>query len=211
MGEIVDRFPDNEFATQALCASCHVPIIAGIMPRRIGSRSYYDGLAWPSRLLVPWRGAEGDHVVRVSACGSPLADIRIPGVPSWWGGLPPKQEFLRGLFWQGYRDAAEWFAKEPQVSPDCCSSRRSSGHPGISASVVSEEISRWRRARALLQREPSAMLPEVDAATGIQVRALLEQVEALAGRDIKISHMMLTAMMVLFVSFLLAVQRVGPM
>ena len=42
-------------------------------------RFYYDGLVWPDRLLVPWRGAPGDQVVRISACAHPLADVKNLG------------------------------------------------------------------------------------------------------------------------------------
>eukprot|EP00434_Breviolum_minutum_P009508 symbB.v1.2.008371.t1/scaffold521.1/size192847/3 len=74
-GEVIDQFVDNETTIQALCASCHVPLFAGLLPRQISGRYYYDGLVWPDRLLVPWRGAPGDHVIRISACAHPLADL----------------------------------------------------------------------------------------------------------------------------------------
>ena len=73
-----------------------MPLFAGLKPKRISGRCYYDGLVWSDRLLVPWRGAPGDHVVRVSACGDPLADLKIERVAYWWAVLPPDPRILRG-------------------------------------------------------------------------------------------------------------------
>eukprot|EP00428_Durinskia_dybowskii_P044281 CAMPEP_0170350142 /NCGR_PEP_ID=MMETSP0116_2-20130129/76365_1 /TAXON_ID=400756 /ORGANISM="Durinskia baltica, Strain CSIRO CS-38" /LENGTH=472 /DNA_ID=CAMNT_0010604033 /DNA_START=87 /DNA_END=1502 /DNA_ORIENTATION=- len=132
MGEVADSFPDNETAVDILCASCHVPFVAGLLPKKIGDRYYYDGLLWPSRLLVPWRAAEGDHVVRISASGAPLADIRAPvRIPAWWMIMPPPPDILRGFFWIGYRDAARWFAAAPASAAkfDPCRCRRPPSAP----------------------------------------------------------------------------------
>merc|ERR1712232_1529736 len=97
MGEVIDWFPDIETSVQSLCASCHAPFFAGILPYRVGRRFYYDGLAWSSSMFVGWRGCRSDHVVRVSAVSSPNADIRCPAFPLWWSILPPEDKILRGI------------------------------------------------------------------------------------------------------------------
>ncbi|CAJ1424931.1 unnamed protein product [Effrenium voratum] len=82
-GEVIDKFPDNETAIQVLCASCHVPLFAGLLPRRICGRLYYDGLVWPDRLLVPWRGAPGQKTgekdKETSMALLPVCDYMIRG------------------------------------------------------------------------------------------------------------------------------------
>lgn len=125
MGEVVDRFPDNETCIATLVASCHVPFFAGILPRRVGNCYYYDGMMWTAT-LVPWRGSWGDRVVKVSSRGAPLSHIQAPVMPVWWMVLPPSIDVLRGMFWCGYRDAALYFGHQPVPhSLDCCVGRRS--------------------------------------------------------------------------------------
>merc|ERR1711862_786303 len=68
-GEVADHFPDNETGLKLFRASCHIPILSGLLPMHIRDGYYYDGLMWPSRLLVPWRCEENDHLVSVSAVG----------------------------------------------------------------------------------------------------------------------------------------------
>jgi len=113
MGEIVDEFADNEAAIKWLLASCHIPIVFGIWPRYVNGKAYYDGMAWSS-LLVPWRGASEDRIIKVSGLGNPLTDIRPPLIPLWWSILPPSPRVLRGLYWRGYQDAALFFQAEPR-------------------------------------------------------------------------------------------------
>lgn len=190
MGEVADYFPDNDIAVEILCASCHVPFVAGVLPVRIGEGYYYDGLVWPSRLLVPWRGEEGDHVVRVSACGAPLADIGVQQVPFWWAILPPSPEVLRGVFWCGYRDAARWFATQPKRnSLSSCGCRRDAQGEDMqqdaSTDVDSSDtaLARWRAANALCKKAAAGerdrpLLPEKDPKTGQDIQALVERTEA---------------------------------
>merc|ERR1712113_512740 len=209
MGEVADSYPNNETAIDILRASCHVPLLAGIFPRRVGDGFYYDGLIWPSRLLVPWRAAERDLVLRVSASGAPGADIAIRRVPYWWAGLPPSIETLRGLFWMGYRDAARWFSTEPQAKSEAaCRCRRMSEtqkaarkestsagttHPSAEQGEVRDqndgagELARWRAAQALL-RKPIGKLPEKDNCTNLSVADLIAKAEAMAERECKVMN-----------------------
>mmetsp|Transcript_41901 Transcript_41901/g.89950 ORF Transcript_41901/g.89950 Transcript_41901/m.89950 type:complete len:769 (+) Transcript_41901:188-2494(+) len=203
LGEVAEHYPDNETAVEILCASCHVPFVAGIRPRKIGERYYYDGLVWPSRLLVPWRGAENDYVVRVSASASPISDVRLRRVPLWWAVLPPSPKILRGLYWCGYRDCARFFAQEPpkeRSALDACRCRRPApasadmspsghGHGNNDAHVGNEDTaaSRWSAARALLKKEPpkseAEWLPKLDPTTGESVAELVALAEAMADRQ----------------------------
>eukprot|EP00929_Paragymnodinium_shiwhaense_P054769 TRINITY_DN27447_c0_g1_i1.p1 TRINITY_DN27447_c0_g1~~TRINITY_DN27447_c0_g1_i1.p1 ORF type:complete len:727 (+),score=42.26 TRINITY_DN27447_c0_g1_i1:117-2183(+) len=194
MGEVADAFEDNETAVQTLCASCHVPVVAGVLPLRVRDRYYYDGLVWPSRLLVPWRGATNDHVVRVSACGAPLSDVRMSIVPFWWGLLPPPLDVLRGVFWCGYRDAGLWFATPPKPPAEGCACSRkprpASGGPregaaaadtssDASADHTAERLEKWKAAQCLLEKRPGE-LPSKDPVTGQDVQALIRHAESYA-------------------------------
>lgn len=170
-GEVINQFSDNETTIQVLCASCHVPLFAGLLPRCIAGRFYYDGLVWPDRLLVPWRGAPGDQVIRISACAHPLADVKIDRVLYWWAILPPDPRLLRGIFWKGYRDCGRWFARAPDTSESCCGKGRKANHDPTSASK------RWHGARKLLKKSCSEELPKLDPVTGEDVKELIEEAE----------------------------------
>merc|ERR1719383_121044 len=174
-GHVADVFPDNKSAIDHLCASCHIPVLDGVCPRRIGDRFFYDGLMWPSRFLVPWRGAEGDIVVRVSASGSPGSDVCLPSLPHWWGVFPPPPDILTGIFWCGYRDAAQWFAKEPPTREALCGSRDR-------RSAERDESHRWRAARKLLTRDPAAA-PVAVCGDPDKMEELIQRTLALASRD----------------------------
>jgi len=175
-GEIVDQFPDNETARQTLRASCHVPFAAGVRPYQIGNRCYYDGMAWPSCILVPWRGACSDRVIRISALSQPLSDIRLSVAPIWWMMLPPRISILRGLFWCGYQDASLWFSTEPQPPLELCGCRRP---PGSEDQLDDgSELAKWQAARALLtgpMPPVGEQLPALDPVSGEDVQVLIRQ------------------------------------
>mmetsp|Transcript_85676 Transcript_85676/g.141932 ORF Transcript_85676/g.141932 Transcript_85676/m.141932 type:complete len:659 (-) Transcript_85676:227-2203(-) len=195
MGEVMEDFPDNETAIEALCASCHVPVLAGVLPRRVGKHYYYDGLAWASRFFVPWRGAKGDHVIRVSASGTPFSDITIPEMPRWWGGLPPNQEVLCGLFWIGYRDASNWFATKPQLLPACCNSRQSEY---TNTTLPSNDLARWHAARALLKKQTidNTMLPTEGVRLGASVHEQIQVAEDKAFHECRSSKRVIAGFVV---------------
>lgn len=196
MGEVATDFPDNEYGIQVLCASCHVPFVDGLLPRRIGKRLYYDGLFWPSHFFVPWRGGMHDYVVQVSATSMPLSDISSPSMPFWWGFIPPSVDILRGLFWLGYRDAARWFSTAPKATPDlCCSWRNSTLDVDNGAHAVAdddgESVARWRAARQLLRRSPVIETPALDPVTGDEVQMLIARALACASRQRQIASLVL--------------------
>eukprot|EP00927_Polykrikos_kofoidii_P061747 TRINITY_DN56582_c0_g1_i1.p1 TRINITY_DN56582_c0_g1~~TRINITY_DN56582_c0_g1_i1.p1 ORF type:complete len:732 (+),score=106.26 TRINITY_DN56582_c0_g1_i1:161-2197(+) len=195
MGEVVDEFPDNETATQWLLASCHVPIALGIMPFRVDGKGYYDGGMWSS-LLVPWRGGQGDSVVKVSGIGSPTSDIGPPLLPPWWAILPPSERVLRGLFWRGYGDAARWFRTEPatMLEPRSCKLRRLSST--ATADVNRQEadigsgLKRWQAATRLVRKkilDEGTDLPIVDPVSGVDVCTLVREFETAANVRLKIA------------------------
>lgn len=185
MGEVADHFKDLQTAIDICVASCHVPILAGVCPRRIGGRYYYDGLVWPSRVLVPWRGRRGDLVVRISACGNPFSDVAISPVPFWWAVMPPSEEALRGLYWCGYRDVVRWFNA---VSTAADSPK--SGDGAASPQNLSDNVAAWRLVREMAQRqgdgETTLALPETDPVTQQPVQELIRKVEQLAAWQHKI-------------------------
>jgi len=119
MGEVIDDFPNDEVSIDIMAASCHVPLLAGIFPKRVGGKMYYDGMAWTSA-LVPWRGPRGSRVVKITARSAPLHHVQSPMMPLWWAVFPPSKDVLRGMFWRGYRDMAEWFNTPPETLNTCC-------------------------------------------------------------------------------------------
>jgi len=158
-----------------LRATCHIPMIGGILPYPVEGRGwYYDGLLWAS-LFVPWRSfAETDQVIKVSGLGLPGAHIgpRQPA-PAWWGLFPPSKEALEGLVWSGYRDTARFFETDLSDGPGvgCCRGRRPPGERGAKADAArrldgpellaklgkSERCSRWDTDKADLVRKLDSM------------------------------------------------------
>jgi len=188
-GEVVDRFVSLQDVFGRLRASCHVPGLH-LFPYRHPAGRYFDGLVWSS-LLVAWSGDRPDLVVKVSAIGAPLTDMRAPVSPVWWCILPPDVDTLRGLFWLGYKDAARWFTEPPHDPLDLCKCRSSShsvrrrsrnGSSDSTDSTTEDDTlsaSRFAKhdaARKLLLRTPGPLedlLPTVDPATGQSVAQLI--------------------------------------
>eukprot|EP00930_Biecheleria_cincta_P038097 TRINITY_DN26180_c0_g1_i2.p1 TRINITY_DN26180_c0_g1~~TRINITY_DN26180_c0_g1_i2.p1 ORF type:complete len:787 (+),score=76.14 TRINITY_DN26180_c0_g1_i2:54-2414(+) len=207
--EVVNQFRDNQDVFHALRASCHVPVIGGLLPYRYDGHYYLDGMFWP-QMLVPWKGTQHDFVVRISALLSgPSSDIRPPIMPTWWSLFPPREDVLRGIYWLGYLHAASWFT---QVSPDkhfeCFSFVSSAGmrHRSIrktstqsdSAAAPNGETamatpkaaeddarsSTRSAAQKLLLKKPSAnLLPDVDPVTGGVPREYLASLDAAMWQD----------------------------
>eukprot|EP00933_Yihiella_yeosuensis_P081053 TRINITY_DN94593_c0_g1_i1.p1 TRINITY_DN94593_c0_g1~~TRINITY_DN94593_c0_g1_i1.p1 ORF type:complete len:729 (+),score=117.19 TRINITY_DN94593_c0_g1_i1:324-2189(+) len=217
MGEVVDKYPDNETAIQLILASCHIPGIFGILPYKVGNSYYYDGMMWSS-LFVPWRGAHKDHIVKVSGIGSIMSDIRPPFIPLWWCILPPSVKVLRGLYWQGYLDALLWFRTQPKPLETIFSTcgRRDSPMPGSPMgaatrrspkaadskrkSSANSELQKWKAATALLKQKPPELAKAVaktDSPSGEKVRTLLKEFYDV--RSTQVHQGMLAASMALLV------------
>eukprot|EP00468_Gymnochlora_sp_CCMP2014_P008457 CAMPEP_0167745080 /NCGR_PEP_ID=MMETSP0110_2-20121227/2953_1 /TAXON_ID=629695 /ORGANISM="Gymnochlora sp., Strain CCMP2014" /LENGTH=427 /DNA_ID=CAMNT_0007629683 /DNA_START=778 /DNA_END=2061 /DNA_ORIENTATION=- len=116
MGEAVNEYRDIDDAIKMLRASCHVPLLGGILPYKARGRFYYDGFFWPS-FFVPWRQFhEQDRVIKTSAIGTLGAQIS-PSVilPMWWMIFPPSQHILKGMYQLGYQDAARFFRTQPEL------------------------------------------------------------------------------------------------
>lgn len=115
MGEVVSQFRSWEELFFVLRASCHIPVVGGLLPYPIPDHGwFYDGLLWSS-LFVPWRTfGRQDSVFKIS----PLfvwADIRPSAlVPLWWAIFPPSTDALLGLLMLGYKDAQDWSARLEQ-------------------------------------------------------------------------------------------------
>ncbi|CAJ1350882.1 unnamed protein product [Effrenium voratum] len=177
MGEVVDDFPDNETAIKLLMASCHIPLIFGVLPKVIGGKYYYDGMMWSS-LFVPWRGAKEDHIVKISGIGGVMSDIRPPLIPPWWCVLPPPVRVLRGLYWQGYMDALLWFRTPPRQLEGFCGRReqpRAQAREQRSSGTSSGQR-KWQVAKALLKQPPPKLAKALSVCdpSGETVRTLLK-------------------------------------
>lgn len=173
LGEAVDQFGSWNEAWRTLRASCHIPGIF-LQPYQVCERFYFDGLMWSS-LFVPWVGDHSDHVVRISALSRPLTDIHAPVQPLWWALFPPPVDVLRGLFWIGYQDAAQWFA-EPQADLfDVCKGRDQTALKANTADISTRaQLAKFAAARKLLVRPASTKLPSQDPTTGQDVAELIE-------------------------------------
>ena len=90
--EVVSRFASRAELAQVLRASCHIPVLGGLLPFRIGTAEgeeaeahphqgakgskgkgarYYDGLFWPS-VLWSWRAfSASDTLLKASGLGYP--------------------------------------------------------------------------------------------------------------------------------------------
>lgn len=167
--EVVNQFRSREDVFHILRATCHVPFVGGIFPYRYDGNFYLDGLLWP-QLLVPWKGAMDDYMVRVSACSMPSSDIKPPLLPIWWAIFPPSVEVLRGLFWMGYRDAGRWFSQSPQAGFACFACRRplelteteaAALKRSASDSDVPVGVAKRRRSRALSTSKSQSALDEL--------------------------------------------------
>lgn len=123
--ETVSSFYSKAKLMQVLRATCHIPVLGGLLPFRIDpdgqeadgvvsdrheGGGYYDGLFWPS-VLYTWRAFHAsDTLIKVSGLGWPTAHIttQIP-VPPHWVVLPPSQRMLWRLFASGYHDTARFW------------------------------------------------------------------------------------------------------
>lgn len=187
-GEVIDRFDNYQEALDTLRATCHVPGL-NFFPFRVetatGARAYFDGLLWSS-LLVPWQNTEDSFVVKISAVGKPLSDIKSPFSPPWWSFWPPGVDVLRGMMWAGYRDADAWFREAPSAGDICgcrAAGRRQPLQPTLPAdakapggdSLKSDRVKKHTAANEMLLRAPTdgAPLPALDPVTGERVSEML--------------------------------------
>jgi len=116
--QAVSKWCDRDELSQTLRASCHIPVLGGVLPYRVTKSdgtplgAFYDGLFWPS-ILYTWRAFDtSDSVLKISGFGWPMAHIRLPlPVPPHWLVLPPSQRTLWRLYAAGYDDAARYFAR----------------------------------------------------------------------------------------------------
>ncbi|CAE7450774.1 ELOVL7 [Symbiodinium natans] len=192
--EVVNSFKSQEDVFHALRASCHVPFVGGLGPYCYDGHAYIDGMFWP-QLLVPWKGNDADYVIRVSALlPSPSTDMGAPFPPTWWALLPPPVPVLRGLYWQGYRDAARWFSGTSETSPcwSCKSAasdgirRRNSSRGRLASKERAEDddATRWSEIQKLLLKKPNGEeLPDLDDATGERPEKYIKLMEATMQRD----------------------------
>jgi hypothetical protein len=116
--ETASSFGSFEELFQVLRASCHIPLLGGILPYNVFKAdgtlrgAFIDGLFWPS-ILYSWRTFDAsDAIVKVSGIGWPTAHVRLRlPVPPHWVVLPPSQRTLWRLYAAGYDDTAHFFSR----------------------------------------------------------------------------------------------------
>ena len=121
--QAVSKWCDRDELSQTLRASCHIPVLGGVLPYRVTKSdgtplgAFYDGLFWPS-ILYTWRAFDtSDSVLKISGFGWPMAHIRLPlPVPPHWLVLPPSQRTLWRLYAAGYDDTARYFTDPKRIA-----------------------------------------------------------------------------------------------
>ena len=125
--QAVSAFASHEELGQTLRASCHIPLLGGMLPYQVRAQdgtslgAFYDGLFWPS-IFYTWRiFDEYDTLLKTSGFGWPTAHVTLPiPVPPHWLVLPPSQRTLWRLYAAGYDEMARYFANR-----DLAKTRRS--------------------------------------------------------------------------------------
>lgn len=123
--ECVSHFRDAAHAIELVRASCHLPVVGGILPYTVDGHpcGYYDGglsMLVPDIAAIPEMSATGE-VFSVKVDGRPLVrgiDI-VPDlgftVPIAWSYIPRKPPILREIYRLGYLRAAEFMLSEPTL------------------------------------------------------------------------------------------------
>lgn len=115
----MSSFGSFEELFQTLRASCHIPLLGGVLPYNVFKPdgtlrgAFIDGMFWPS-IVYSWRAFDAsDAVVKVSGIGWPTAHVRLSiPVPPHWVVLPPSQRTLWRLYAAGYDDTAHFFSEK---------------------------------------------------------------------------------------------------
>lgn len=105
---MIKHFSSKEKLISALCASCHIPGICGVLPYDLEHHgSVYDGGLFNR---APQLNEDGNKVIFVSATSlNPLADIRLPFSPAMsWTLFPPSAYTMRLMERAGYLTARKY-------------------------------------------------------------------------------------------------------
>lgn len=107
----ISHFYSARHGIDAVRASCHIPILGGVLPYKIDAKnsSYFDG---GISMIVP--PCDADFTITVD--GRPLIGTNmdiVPGfeVPWIWSYMPRSIRMLRALYRLGYLRAAEFVAR----------------------------------------------------------------------------------------------------
>jgi hypothetical protein len=122
--QVVSTFGSHAELRQILRASCHIPLLGGLLPYQVQGEdgkargAFYDGLFWPS-ILYTWRVfGPTDTLLKVSGIGWPTAHVALPlPVPPHWTMLPPSRKTLWRLYQAGQDDTARYFARHGRPKP----------------------------------------------------------------------------------------------
>lgn len=100
-------YANNTQLLESLRASCHVPVVCGILPRTIAGVPgwHYDAMLTEPH-PQPQDETDTNGWLRINWKQTDQADI-APSVPlsKWWCIRPPAQYMLWGIYWLGVHDA----------------------------------------------------------------------------------------------------------
>ena len=116
-GKKVSKFNNERHARKLILASAHIPILSGLLPRRVGLGFYLDGILrfnWKNPIKfgdeeiiqVTIKKLEGDHIICPSM-----------NLPSRWCIKPPPPETMDLIFEDGYKQASKYFEKLKENHP----------------------------------------------------------------------------------------------
>ena len=102
-----NTYASNTQLLESLRASCHVPLVCGVLPRTVSSVPgwHYDAMLTEPQ-PQPQDETDADGWLRINWKQTEEADI-VPSVPlgKWWCINPPAQDVLWGIYWLGVHDA----------------------------------------------------------------------------------------------------------
>ena len=110
-GRKVSKFKNERHARKLILASAHIPLLSGVLPRRVGFGFYLDGIFkfnWKNPIKfgdeaiiqVTVKKIDGDHII----CPSMFLPYR-------WSIKAPPPETMDSIFEDGYKQASKYFEK----------------------------------------------------------------------------------------------------
>ena len=120
--ERIYSFNNRDHALKIMYASCHIPLIGGILPTCINENRYYDGIFTQNYKCLPLFPEERnyeDSVIFITAFNDPSFSKCREGwitpqisFPFLWQFFPPNINILNAMFHLGYFRATQFFENQ---------------------------------------------------------------------------------------------------